>query len=61
MNVRDTEHIIAELNKYQNYTTTETLEDADLIIINTCSVREKPVAKLFSELGLFNQKKKRVP
>ncbi len=59
MNVRDTEHIIAELNKYQSYTTTQTLEEADLIIINTCSVREKPVAKLFSELGIFNQKKKK--
>lgn len=58
MNVRDTEHIIAELNKYHNFTTTNILEDADLIIINTCSVREKPVAKLFSELGMFNQKKK---
>ncbi|MEA2049793.1 MAG: tRNA (N6-isopentenyl adenosine(37)-C2)-methylthiotransferase MiaB [Campylobacterota bacterium] len=58
MNVRDTEHIIAELNKYNSYETTEILEDADLIIINTCSVREKPVAKLFSELGTFNKKKK---
>lgn len=59
MNVRDTEHIIAELNKHQSYSQTDTLEDADLIIINTCSVREKPVAKLFSELGVFNKKKKR--
>jgi len=58
MNVRDTEHIIAELNKYQSYSQTQNLEDADLIIINTCSVREKPVAKLFSELGVFNKKKK---
>lgn len=58
MNVRDTEHIIAELNKHQSYSQTQTLEDADLIIINTCSVREKPVAKLFSELGVFNKKKK---
>ncbi len=58
MNVRDTEHIIAELKKYENYETTQELEDADLIIINTCSVREKPVAKLFSELGNFNKKKK---
>ncbi len=58
MNVRDTEHIIAELNKHQSYSQTQNLEDADLIIINTCSVREKPVAKLFSELGVFNKKKK---
>ncbi len=58
MNVRDTEHIIAELNKHQSYKPTQTLEEADLIIINTCSVRERPVAKLFSELGVFNKKKK---
>ncbi len=58
MNVRDTEHIIAELNKYDDYTTTEDIKDADLIIINTCSVREKPVAKLFSELGQFKKQKK---
>ncbi len=58
MNVRDTEHIIAELNKHHSFDTTDTLEEADLIIINTCSVREKPVAKLFSELGTFNSKKK---
>ncbi len=58
MNVRDTEHMIAELKKHQDYETTETMEDADLIVINTCSVREKPVAKLFSELGTYNKKKK---
>jgi len=58
MNVRDTEHIIAELAKHEAYETTQVLEEADLIIINTCSVREKPVAKLFSELGNFNKKKK---
>jgi len=29
-----------------------------LIIINTCSVREKPVSKLFSEIGVFNKYKK---
>lgn len=58
MNVRDTEHMIAELQKHQNYETTESMEDADLIVINTCSVREKPVAKLFSELGTYNKKKK---
>ncbi len=58
MNSRDSEHIIAELNKKENYTTTSDISEADLIIINTCSVREKPVAKLFSELGVFNKKKK---
>ena len=58
MNVRDSEHMIAELTAKEGYVPTETLEDADLILINTCSVREKPVNKLFSEIGVFNKRKK---
>ncbi len=58
MNVRDSEHMIAELNQKESYELTEELSEADLIIINTCSVREKPVAKLFSEIGVFNKYKK---
>jgi len=58
MNVRDSEHMIAELNTKEPYELTEDLSSADLIIINTCSVREKPVAKLFSEIGVFNKHKK---
>ncbi len=59
MNSRDSEHMIAELKEKEGYETTQTLEEADLILINTCSVREKPVHKLFSELGGFNKKKKK--
>ncbi len=55
MNVRDSEHIRAELSDYE---VTERIEDADLILINTCSVREKPVHKLFSEVGAFQKVKK---
>ncbi len=58
MNVRDSEHIIAELNKKENYELTNNIKEADLILINTCSVREKPVSKLFSELGNFKLQKK---
>lgn len=58
MNVRDSEHMIAELSYKEGYEQTETLEEADLILINTCSVREKPVHKLFSEIGAFNKRKK---
>lgn len=58
MNVRDSEHMIAELSQKEDYALTERAEEADLILINTCSVREKPVHKLFSELGAFNKKKK---
>ena len=58
MNMRDSEHIIAELTQKENYSVTADLKEADLILINTCSVREKPVQKLFSEIGVFNKKKK---
>ncbi len=58
MNVRDSEHMIAELNEKDNYQLTDKVVEADLIIINTCSVRERPVHKLFSELGAFNKIKK---
>jgi tRNA-2-methylthio-N6-dimethylallyladenosine synthase len=56
MNVRDSEHIIGELE--HEYEPTEDVKAADLIIINTCSVREKPVQKLFSEIGKFAKVKK---
>jgi len=58
MNDTDSQHIAAELEKHKDYSQTNVMEDADLIIINTCSVREKPVQKLFSEIGQFNKKKK---
>ncbi len=53
MNVKDSEHIIGELDEL--YVTTQNPKEADLIILNTCSVREKPVQKLFSELGALRK------
>ena len=58
MNVRDSEHMIAELTQKEGYKLTKDPKEADLILINTCSVREKPVHKLFSEIGAFNKIKK---
>nr|WP_321267903.1 tRNA (N6-isopentenyl adenosine(37)-C2)-methylthiotransferase MiaB [uncultured Sulfurimonas sp.] len=58
MNSRDSEHMIAQLSEKEGYETTTDVKEADLILINTCSVREKPVAKLFSELGVFKKNKK---
>ncbi len=58
MNVRDSEHMIAELRDKEGYSLTDDAKVADLILINTCSVREKPVHKLFSEIGVFNKVKK---
>jgi len=58
MNLRDSEHMIAELNRNDRYELTDQVSEADLILINTCSVREKPVSKLFSEIGIFNKHRK---
>ena len=49
MNVYDTEKILKVLeNRYRAVTSPE---DAELVILNTCSVREKPEQKLYSVLG----------
>lgn len=58
MNERDSAHIIAELKQKRGYTLTDDAKQADLILINTCSVREKPEKKLFSEIGQFAKEKK---
>ncbi|ANV98769.1 tRNA (N6-isopentenyl adenosine(37)-C2)-methylthiotransferase MiaB [Helicobacter enhydrae] len=58
MNNRDSDHLIAELREKESYTLTDDPKEADLILLNTCSVREKPERKLFSEIGQFAQMKK---
>lgn len=57
MNVRDSERMIAQLAT-KDYEPCTDYTQADLILINTCSVRERPVQKLFSELGGFAKNKK---
>jgi tRNA-2-methylthio-N6-dimethylallyladenosine synthase len=37
------------------------VEEADLVLLNTCSIREKAVHKVFSELGYLAEEKKRRP
>lgn len=50
MNSHDSERI-AGLLKKDGYTATEIIKDADLVVINTCSVREKAEEKLFTKLS----------
>ncbi len=58
MNERDSAHIIAELEEKEHYSLTQDPKEADLILINTCSVRQKPEKKLFSEIGQYAKLKK---
>ena len=50
MNVYDSERM-AEALAPQGYVTTDTPEAADLILLNTCHIREKAAEKVYSELG----------
>lgn len=61
MNVYDSQKMFDLLAASHNMAKTDTAEDADLIILNTCSVREKAQEKVFSELGRFKPLKKRNP
>lgn len=60
MNVADTERMYALL-EMQNYTPVASPELADVIIINSCSVREKPVHKVMSEVGTYRKLKMQNP
>lgn len=56
MNEHDSELILRLLEKY-NYHETKDAKEADLVFINTCSVREKPEHKVYSALGRFKRLK----
>lgn len=60
MNVNDTERMYALLEMV-NYVPVEAPEKAGLIIINSCSVREKPVHKVHSEVGRYRALKSANP
>ncbi len=60
MNVYDSEQIAKSL-KFLQYEMTPFLEKADLIIVNTCAIREKAEQKVFSFLGRLAGLKKKKP
>jgi len=60
MNVYDSEQISARL-KPLGYQPVTSVEKADLIIVNTCAIREKPEQKLFSFLGRLPPLKRKNP
>ncbi len=56
MNVYDSERM-AETLAAEGYVTTDRQEEADMILLNTCHIREKAAEKVFSELGRLKQLK----
>jgi len=52
MNVYDSERMVETLEG-QGYIQTDKAENADMILLNTCHIREKAADKIYSELGKF--------
>ncbi|QBY01566.1 tRNA (N6-isopentenyl adenosine(37)-C2)-methylthiotransferase MiaB [Rhodophyticola sp. CCM32] len=52
MNVYDSERMAEALGS-KGYVQTDTPDDADMILLNTCHIREKAAEKVYSELGRF--------
>ncbi|MBW2553671.1 MAG: tRNA (N6-isopentenyl adenosine(37)-C2)-methylthiotransferase MiaB [Deltaproteobacteria bacterium] len=60
MNVYDTEKMV-DLLYGCNYQITSDIKQADLILLNTCSIREKPEHKIYSILGRLKKLKDKNP
>ena len=57
MNMNDSEIVAAILDK-EGYNTTQILEEADLVLVNTCSIREKAETTVRKRLQKYNAVKK---
>ena len=60
MNERDSE-IIEQLLAQEGYIATDRASGADVVLINTCSIREKAEQKVFSLLGQLREEKIKYP
>ena len=60
MNVADSE-VVASILKDEGFSITGNMEDADLILVNTCSVRDNAEQRVWGRLDLFKHHKKKNP
>lgn len=60
MNFSDSE-IVASILAENGYGTTRNLEEADVVLVNTCSIREKAEQTVRQRLTVFNKEKKKKP
>jgi tRNA-2-methylthio-N6-dimethylallyladenosine synthase len=59
MNEYDSQKMADVLRESHGYELTQVVDDADLLLVNTCSIREKAQEKVFSELGRWRQLKEK--
>jgi len=60
MNVNDSEVILSILKK-AGFDRTETMEDADIILANTCSIRENAEQRIYGRIDVFRLEKQKRP
>ena len=60
MNMADTEIVLSIMHE-AGFTRTETLSNADVVLVNTCAVRENAEQRIIGRLGDFNHYKKTNP
>ena len=60
MNVNDSE-VVASILIANGYAITSNINEADVILINTCSIRENAETRVFGRIDLFGQVKKSKP
>lgn len=61
MNEYDSDKMLDVLHDSDGFIKTDTPEDADVILMNTCSIREKAQEKVFSQLGRYRKIKEKRP
>jgi tRNA-2-methylthio-N6-dimethylallyladenosine synthase len=61
MNEYDSEKMFAILKNSHNLTPTDNEKEADVLLVNTCSIREKAEDKLFHQLGRWRKLKDKNP
>lgn len=61
MNEYDSSKMADLLNSTNGYIATDNAEDADVILLNTCSIREKAQEKVFHQLGRWKKLKEKKP
>ncbi|MBQ8829798.1 MAG: tRNA (N6-isopentenyl adenosine(37)-C2)-methylthiotransferase MiaB [Burkholderiaceae bacterium] len=61
MNEYDSEKISDVMREEGSYELTDKIEEADLVVFNTCSIREKAQEKVFSDLGRVRELKNENP
>ena len=58
MNYHDTERMLSHLSRL-NFTSSQQWEEADMVLFNTCAIRDLANSKFYSHLGVLKEYKKR--